>query len=189
MRVNAGEKRPRISRQTAATFFSKSIQTGLTALSPLAIPVQGFQVQLLPSSGARIGRTDLRLEPHGTVQTHIFLAVHESDWRPGLGYILGKYPEHFTAHNATAVDINGPFLWSPPAPEEQVRQWRDQGVRWVEVHFTYPFLGKYFPDERNWVPAMDDHWAWEKMRHAPSVPDLDAPFALIKRYLDEVLTP
>ncbi len=173
----------------AATFFSRTAGSGLTVLSPLAMPIQGFQVRLRPSAGPEVGRTDLRIEPHGEVRTQIFLGLHEPDWRPGLAFIRNKYPEHFTAHNPTAVEINGPFLWSPTAPEEQVRQWHEQGVRWVEVHFTYPFLGKYFPEDPRWIPAMDDLWAWEKMRQAPGVPARDAPFELIKRYMEEALTP
>jgi len=173
----------------AATFFSHTVGTGLTVLCPLAIPIQGFQVRLRPSLGPEVGRTDLRIEPHGKVKTQVFLAMHEADWRPGLAFIRDKYPEHFMAHNPTAVEINGPFLWSSTAPEEQVRQWHEQGVRWVEAHFTYPFLGKYFPEGPRWVPAMDDLWAWEKTRQEPGVPARDAPFELIKRHMEEVLTP
>src|SRR5208283_3491561 len=114
--------------------------------SPLAIPVQGFQVRLPSTAGPKVGRTDLRIEPQGDVSTGVFLGLHDPDWRAGLAFIRDKYPEHFAAHNPTAVKINGPFLWSSTAPEQQVRQWREQGVRWVEVHFTYPFLGKYFPE-------------------------------------------
>ena len=173
----------------AATFFSPAGTAGLTVLSPLAMPIQGFQVRLTPFGGARVGRTDLRIEPHGEVQTEIFLGLHEADWRPGLAYIRGKYPEHFTAHNPTAVEINGPFLWSSTAPEEQVRQWHGQGVRWVEVHFTYPFLGKYFPENPSWIPAADDLWAFEKVRQRADVPAQDAPFELISGYLEKVFTP
>ncbi len=173
----------------AATFYSDKDQTGLTVLSPLTIPVQGFQVRVGVSDGPRVGRVSLRLEPHAEVHTQIFVALHESDWRPGLAYIRRKYPDHFTAHNPRAVEMNGPFLWSPTAPEEQVRQWHDQGVRWVEVHFTYPFLGKYAPDDPRWTPAMDDQWAWEKLSGGPGVPPANAPFELIKRYLENVLSP
>ncbi len=173
----------------AATFYSDKDETGLTVLSPLAIPVQGFQVRVGLSSGPQVGRVSLRLEPHAEARTQIFLALHESDWRPGLAYIRGKYPDHFAAHNPQAVEMNGPFLWSPTAPEEQVRQWHNQGVRWVEVHFTYPFLGKYAPDDASWTPAMDDHWGWEKLGSSPAVPASNAPFELIKRYLEHILTP
>ncbi|MGA2983001.1 MAG: hypothetical protein ABSG32_04270 [Terriglobia bacterium] len=173
----------------AVTFFSHAAGMGLTLLSPLAAPVQGFQVRLPSSTGPKVGRTDLRIEPQGGVQTEIFLDLHDADWRPGLAFIRDKYPEHFTAHNPTAVEINGPFLWSPTAPEEQVRQWHEQGVRWVEVHFTYPFLGKYFPENPRWVPAMDDFWAFEKTRQAPDAPAWDAPFEPISHYLEKVLTP
>ena len=172
----------------AAVFYSQSAGTGLTVLSPLASPIQGFQVKLRPGRGAEVARVDLRLDPYSTVDTEVFISLHEPDWRPGLAYIRSKYPEHFAAHNAAAVAMNGPFLWSPTAAEEQVRQWHEQGVRWVEVHFTYPFLGQYAPSEPRWTPAMDDHWAWEKVRQAPEVPALGAPFAPIRNYLQERLT-
>ena len=173
----------------AAVFYSQSAGTGLTVWSPLAPPIQGFQVKLRPGRGAKVARVDLRLEPYSTVSTEVLLALHEPDWRPGLAYIRSKYLANFTAHNSAAVAMNGPFLWSPTAAEEQVRQWHDQGVRWVEVHFTYPFLGQYVPSEPRWTPAMDDHWAWEKVRQSPEVPALQAPFALIQNYLQERLTP
>ena len=173
----------------AVTFFSNTAETGLTILSPLEIPIQGFQVRLPSPAAPKVGRTDLRIEPHGKVSTEVILGLHEPDWRAGLAFIRDKYPEHFHAHNPTAVEINGPFLWSPTAPEEQVHQWHEQGVRWVEVHFTYPFLGKYFPETPSWIPAMDDIWAFEKTRQAPDVPAMDAPFGLIRRYLEKVSPP
>ena len=173
----------------AVVFYSQSAGTGLTVLSPLIPPIQGFQVKLRPGRGVEVARVELRLEPYSSVSTEVLLALHEPDWRPGLAYIRSKYPADFTAHNPDAVAMNGPFLWSPTAAEEQVRQWHDQGVRWVEVHFTYPFLGQYVPSEPRWTPAMDDHWAWEKVRQSPEVPALQAPFALIQNYLQERLTP
>ncbi|HET7214371.1 MAG TPA: hypothetical protein VFL79_12330, partial [Terriglobia bacterium] len=173
----------------SATFYSQSANAGITLLSPLTIPIQGFQVTIATSGAVQAGRLDLRLEPRSEVSTQLFLDLHPSDWRPGLDYVRTKYPDHFYVHDAAAIRINGPFLWSPTAPEEQVRQWRQQGVRWVEVHFTYPFLGKYFPDQPAWTPAMDDHWAWEKMSAPPEVLLPHAPFELIRNYVEKQLTP
>jgi hypothetical protein len=173
----------------SATFYSHSANAGLTLLSPLTIPVQAFQVTIPTSADLRVARMDLRLDPQSVVSTQLFLDLHQPDWRPGLEYIRTKYPDHFYVHNTKAVRINGPFLWSPTATEKQVRQWHEQGVRWVEVHFTYPFLGKYAPDQPDWTPAMDDHWAWEKMSSAPGVPSRQAPFKIIRNYLEERLTP
>ena len=173
----------------SATFYSHSANAGLTLLSPLTIPVQGFQVTIPTSGAVQVGRLDLRLEPRSEVSTQLFLDLHQPDWRPGLNYVRTKYPDHFYVHDATAVSINGSFMWSPTAPEEQVRQWRQQGVRWVEVHFTYPFLGKYFPDQPAWTPAMDDHWAWEKMSSPPGVLLPQTPFEVIRNYLEKRLTP
>lgn len=172
-----------------ATFYSHSTNAGLTLLSPLTIPVQGFQVTIPTSADVQVGRIDLRLDPRSAVNTQLFLDLHQPDWRPGLGYIREKYPGHFSAHSAEAVRINGPFLWSPTAPEAQVRQWHHQGVRWVEVHFTYPFLGKYAPDQPAWTPAMDDHWAWEKMSAPPGVLLTQTPFEAIRSYIEDRLTP
>jgi hypothetical protein len=173
----------------SATFYSHSADAGLTLLSPLTIPIQGFQVTIPTSGAVQVGRLNLRLEPRSAVSTQLFLDLHQPDWRPGLDYVRTKYPDHFYVHDATAVRINGPFLWSPTAPEEQVRQWRQQGVRWVEVHFTYPFLGKYFPDQSAWTPALDDHWAWEKMSSPPGVLLPQTPFKVIRNYLEKRLTP
>lgn len=173
----------------SATFYSRSAGAGLTLLSPLKIPIQGFQVTIPTSSDVEVGRTDLRLEPGSNVNTGLFLDLHQPDWRPGLKYIRTKFPDHFYTHNSEAVSINGTVLWSPTAPEEQVRQWHEQGVRWVEVHFTYPFLGKYVPDQPEWTPAMDDLWAWEKLSAGPGVPSPQAPFRIIRDYLEERLTP
>lgn len=173
----------------SATFYSHSVDAGLTLLSPLTIPVQAFQVTIPTSGAVQAGRIDLRLEPRSEVSTQLFLDLHEPDWRPGLDYVRTKYPDHFYVHNATAVSINGPFLWSPTAPEEQVRQWRQQGVRWVEVHFTYPFLGKYFPDQPAWIPAVDDHWAWEKMSLSPVTLLPQTPFEVLRNEIEKRLTP
>lgn len=173
----------------SATFYSHSANAGLTLLSPLTIPIQGFQVTIPTSGALQVGRLNLRLEPLSEGSTQLFLDLHQPDWRPGLDYVRRKYPDHFYVHDTTALRINGPFLWSPTAPEEQVRQWRQQGVRWVEVHFTYPFLGKYFPDQPAWTPAMDDHWAWDKMSASPGVLLPQTPFDVIRNYVEKRLTP
>ena len=173
----------------SATFYSRSANLGLTVMSPLEIPVQPFQVKVAPSGEAGVGRIDLKLNPRGEVATKIFLSLHEADWRPGLKYVRDKYPTYFMARDKKAVEINGPFLYSPTAAEGQVKQWQEQGVRWIEVHFTYPFLGKYFPDQSSWTTAMDDHWAYEKEVSGDAVPKADAPFELIRDYLEKRLGP
>ena len=172
----------------SVTFYAPSERLGLTVISPLEIPIQPFQVKVKPSGEVGVGRIDLKLNPRGEVATRIFLSLHEADWRPGLKYVRDKYPTYFMAGDTRAVDINGSFMgYAPVATEELVKQWQEHGVRWVEVHFTYPFLGKYFPDQPSWTPATDDEWAYLKELPGQGVPKLDAPYELIRAYVEKRL--
>ena len=61
------------------------------------------------------------------------------------------------------------------------------GLRNLEIHFTYPHLGKYFPDEQPWIKAIDDKWSWVKRTTDPAAPKEDAPYEEIKRYMAKVV--
>ena len=143
--------------------------SGLTIMSPLESPIQPFGVVLDPSlPGVRVCRRQLRIEPRAAASTALRIGFHEADWRPGLAYITSKCPGHFEPADANVAPLNGGFVYSQPAPDAVIQQWKARGVRWTEVHGIHPFHGTYVHDRESWVAAVDDHWHCDKS-------NLDAP--------------
>jgi len=170
----------------AAVFYTPA--ASLTVHAPLAVvPTTAFAVQLDPARSPRVGRLDVRLEPHGETRTEIRLTPGAGDWRGGLARLRDRHPDKFRSPDARAPSINGSFVWAPLVAEEQVRQWRGQGVRWVEIIFTHPFVGEFYASKEPWTPAMDDQWHWEKM--VPGAPSVHAPFIDIRAWMERRLPP
>lgn len=170
----------------AAVFYTPA--ASLTVHAPLAVvPTTAFAVQLDPAQSPRIGRLDLRLEPHGETRTEIRLTPGAGDWRGGLALLRDRNSDKFRSPDVRAPSINGSFVWAPLVAEEQVRQWRAQGVRWVEIIFTHPFVGEFYASKEPWTPAMDDQWHWEKM--VPGAPSVNVPFVDIRAWMERRLPP
>lgn len=168
----------------AASFNSRS--AGLTVYHALDQPSPGFEVNLLAAGGPVVS-TPIRLDPGADRQVEFRIAFHPPDWRAGLRAIRSRYPEPFNVHDPRAVEINGPFLWSPLASAEQVQTWRAQGVRWIEVIFTAPFIGEFAASREPWTATMDDQWHWEKM--VPFAPGPQAPFEQIRAFMERQIPP
>lgn len=142
---------------------------GLTVMSSLDSPVQPFGVRLdVNLSGPRIYRPHLRIEPRASTATTLHIGWHEADWRPGLNYIVDKYPDYFEPTDPEIAPLNGGFVLSSPAPDGVIQKWKTWGARWVEVHFIHPFHGKYNHDESSWITVKDDRWHYDK--HRPDAP-------------------
>ena len=162
---------------------------GMTFFSDFEIPMQRMSVtcdHAHDPTMLKIARTHLRIESNGLVETSIHVGTHEGDWRPGLKLVRDKFPDFFFTKNPEMKELFGPFIFSTSIPpEEYVRHWKEEGVKAVEVHYTYPFLCKFVPTEEAFVRAMDDVWACAKLDSDPNVPPHDASYDEIKAYLDK----
>ncbi|MCC7354785.1 MAG: hypothetical protein IT330_13645 [Anaerolineae bacterium] len=161
---------------------------GVTFFGDFAIPITPYRVTTLPAEEGlevRLQRRHLRLEGGASVTTTLHLAGHGGDWRPGLGYLRERYADYFTAPTRQLDDWYGAFLYSSiGAPGQWISRWAEEGVKAVEIHYTYSFLGRYVPTEEPWVRAVDDRWAYEKVEKKPGLPPPGSDFEMVKAYLD-----
>jgi hypothetical protein len=162
---------------------------GMTFFSDFGIPIQRMSVtcdhQHDPGN-LKVSRTHLRIEPNGSVETSIHVGTHEGDWRPGLRLVRDRFPEFFFTRDPRVKELFGAFFCSGGIPQaDYIRHWKEEGVKSVEVHYTYPFLCKFIPTEEPFVRAMDDVWAYAKLDPDPNVPRQDASYDEIRTHLDK----
>ncbi len=156
---------------------------GVTIMSTLDSPIQPFGVLLNKEHpGPRVSRQHLRIEPRASTRTSLRLGFHEPHWRPGLAYIVSKYPQFFEP-DPDIAPLSGGFVLSLPAPDDAIAYWKSRGVRWAEI-WMHPFHGKYDHDVESWVPQTDDQWHFDKAN--PGAPPDDCPLAEAIAYVESL---
>jgi hypothetical protein len=170
------------------TIHHQDEDQGMTFFSDFEIPIQRMSVTCdheRDPNTLKVSRTHLRIEPNASVETSLHVCEHEGDWRPALGFVRDRLPDFFFTKNSEMKGLSGAFVFSTGIPPEgYVRRWKEEGVKAVEVHYTYPFLCKFVPTEEPFVRAMDDVWSYTKLDPPPDVPQQDASYDEIKSYVD-----
>jgi len=138
----------------AATIFDPEKDYGLTFLEPFDMPKTLIHFLFLPEKpeiSFIIVNRRLRLGPRTDAYACVLVKDHEGDWRPGLGWILSKYPEYFEAEGKSIFKFEGSMLCDYVNPPQRIEQWLREGLKWQEIHFHFPFYGLYAPKEKEWV--------------------------------------
>jgi len=156
-----------------ATLYRPAKDVGFTAAVPLDLPkpeVRFFSDALHPATSFQVAVTRLWLPPFRAARAAIYLIAHEGDWRPGLGWLVRRYPRYFYPANPATVASEGTyFLGNPQVTEEELRRVKPQGVTWEELHAHFPFYGVYAPDRDTWNLHMDvDTPSLEEWEKAPA---------------------
>ncbi len=99
---------------------------------------------------------NLMLDGRGRVKIGLYLAPHKGDWRPGLEFILNRYPQYFyPAIENTKIGEGYYYLSLPYENEINIENLKTYGVRWTEIHHHFPFYGLYAPDLKRWNSNID----------------------------------
>ena len=171
-----------------ATWFQPQADLGLTVAAHLAMPTAGFRVQTERDKGRIVlSRRLSNIEPGQAWTVGHYFVRHAGDWRPGLAWLRQKFPRFFMLRNPGLISTHGCFTYSHEADERLCDEFAREGLRNLEIHFTYSHLGKYFPDEQPWIKAIDDKWSVVKKTTDPAAPKEDAPYEEIKRYMSRVV--
>jgi hypothetical protein len=170
------------------SWFDEKADLGLTIASHIAMPTAGFRVQTNCSQGSlTLSRRILNIEPGKSWTVQHYFVRHAGDWRPALAWVREKFSNFFMLRDAKLVNTHGCFTFSHEAQEKLCDEFVHEGLRNLEIHFTYSHLGKYFPDEQPWIKAIDDKWSVVKKTTDPAAPKEDAPYEEIKRYMSQVV--
>jgi len=171
-----------------ATWFQAKADLGLTIAAHIAMPTAGFRVQTERDQGRiTLSRRIPNIEPGQAWTVGHYFVRHAGDWRPALGWVRQKFPQFFMLRDPRQASTHGCFTYSHEADEKLCDEFAREGLRNLEIHFTYSHLGKYFPDEQPWIKAIDDKWSVVKKTTDPAAPKEDASYEEIKRYMSRVV--
>jgi len=109
-----------------------------------------------------------RISQEKPVRFTMDLIAHEGDWRPGLGWMVERYPNYFNPANSTADEVAGGGAYSAYTGELDVSKFKKMAYRvnWVAT-FDWPYIGMYLPP----VPEGTEWTSWYKK--PASTPKMD----------------
>ena len=146
-----------------ATVYSETRDLGLTAVAPLELRKPDLAVDLdWAAETLCFSYRHLRMGKPYRAQTGLWLVGHAGCWRPGLGWLLRRYPSYLESHPRVLAGeglYEGSWLryekLTTPAERNQKWGWaRHGGLGWVESHSFWPFMGQYVPDRDPWIAIM-----------------------------------
>jgi hypothetical protein len=113
-------------------------------------------------------RLHQRISKEKPVRFAMDLITHEGDWRPGLGWMVERYPDYFNPANPTADEVAGGGAYSAYTGELDVSKLKKMAYRvnWVAT-FDWPYIGMYLPP----VPEGTEWTSWYKK--PASTPKMD----------------
>jgi hypothetical protein len=85
------------------------------------------------------------------------LVAHEGDWRPGLGWMVKRYPDYFNPANPTADEVAGGGAYAAFTGDLDADKFKKMGFRvnWL-ASFDWPYVGMYLPP----VPEGTEWTSW-----------------------------
>ncbi|MFH0796762.1 MAG: hypothetical protein V2A65_06865 [Candidatus Omnitrophota bacterium] len=127
---------------------------GLSLAKPFGLRIPRWSVSFddFRSGGVTVESGWLKLDPKQPARTALLLHPHEGCWRPGLAWLVAKYPSYFRpGHPQTHESLEGGFV--PGGPHDTntgIRTAKSYGAKVVEIHHHYPHYGHYFPEHGTW---------------------------------------
>jgi hypothetical protein len=87
------------------------------------------------------------------------LFAHEGDWRPGMAWMVERYPQYFHPANSMADEVAGGGAYSAYTGDLDVAKFKKMAYRvnWVAT-FDWPYIGMYLPP----VPQGTEWLSWYK---------------------------
>ena len=129
-----------------ATVIDEARDSGVSlALSPEDTLME---VRLKTDAGGSItfSRLNNKISKDKPVRFAMDLFAHAGDWRPGLGWMVKRYPDYFNPANSTEGDVAGGGAYSSFTGDLDAEKFKKMGFRvnWL-ASFDWPYLGMYLP--------------------------------------------
>ena len=148
------------------TLYDTTYDIGISIIAPFEIakPNLTFSIE---QEKLIVSYRHLRFSKKKKAKVALLLVPHEGDWRPGLAFLLNKYPEYFyPAVENTRISEGWYYLSFPFKKENKIIELHDRNVKWIELHEYFPFYGLYVPESPEWDIIIDSDEvsmsSWEK---------------------------
>lgn len=152
------------------TVYNPITDLGISFIAPIGLRKPGFSFEWqgkYPENTLAASTFHLACGGGKTARASICIVAHEGDWRPGLGWMVKKYPEYFRAPNCGKLKGEGPMsiLYSTTS-DDWLKRYSEIGVKWLEYQYCFPFYGLYAPKSDTWSIIADSDRVsledWEK---------------------------
>ena len=102
-------------------------------------------------------RLDNKISKEKPVRFAMDLVAHDGDWRPGLGWMVKRYPDYFNPANHMADEAAGGGAYSAFTGDLDANKFKKMAYRvnWL-ASFDWPYLGMYLPP----VPEGTEWSSW-----------------------------
>ena len=141
------------------TLFHPDKNYGISITQPPKLPkpqLNYFFIKEKPDLSAIIKYCYLGLQKNRQAKAEIDICSHQADWRPGLKWMLNKYPEYFKVEEPSIYKSEGTMLCSTLHSDKELKNWKKNGLTWQEIHQNiYPNFGIFVPEEKSWKPTTE----------------------------------
>jgi|APSaa5957512622_1039677.scaffolds.fasta_scaffold00521_4 hypothetical protein len=135
----------------AVTFYGP--KGGVTVAAPFEVDAPSLAFtwkQQDQKLNVVVAVSNLRLPARGEAKAGCLVGLHASCWRPGLGWLVGLYPEYFTPPNPRVFKYDGPMIYDFIEPQKRLQRDCEQDLAWQELGWYWPHLGLYLPAGETW---------------------------------------
>ena len=134
----------------AVTLYDPSNDIGLTIAKAFGRTGGrlSFNFGTYHEEGMEVEFKELAFESGKIVEIELLMSGHKGCWRPGLEWLISRYPEYFYPENKDVWKSHGAFaITSPFTSDETIEQ---LPIKWCELHNHFPRYSDYAPEESEW---------------------------------------
>lgn len=154
---NGGSTKPTLGFSVPiASWHNSQMDLGLSLVQSPFDFVQDMKLHTSPVGSVNFERTSLRISDQNIIRVEMCLAVHPADWRSGMGFLVGRYPEAFNPHSEIAHAVGGGGTYADYRGEDvDFEKFRKMGfsMNWSAT-FPWPYIGMSIPP----VKSNDESW-------------------------------
>ncbi len=123
---------------------------GISIVAPFEIHKPALLFSL-NKSNLKISYEHLRTSTNIKTEAAIYIIPHGGDWRPGLSFLLSRYPDYFYPKEKNILTGEGWYVTGMPHNDKTfIESAVKQEVKWLEFHNYFPFYGLYMPERNKW---------------------------------------
>lgn len=157
--------RPELWCVPLATIIEPASDIGLSLVLSPEDELLDMALRTASSGQVAIRRIYHRISSARPVRFAMDLVPHVGDWRPGLAWMVERYPQFFNPPNPKADEMAGAGAYSADENPFDVERLRGMGFRvnW-KCSMDFPYMGMFLP------PVKDAAERWERARDEPDPP-------------------